>query len=215
MKRETPPRVARWMLERWTAGADGEALAGDLLEEFRAGRGAGWYWRQAAVAMAMGFLRELRERRMVGVFALLWAGPLPWLWLHGMRHLAHASWMGQIWALPWPWSTIWAMGVVAGPGIVAVWTGMAVYLLLHFVIERPQRRLRIVRGLAVSAATWVALGAGMMVAPVQGGINTNTATIVMLLRDPVFLLILARQVVAPIVGIWAALPREERRRVVA
>lgn len=212
MKRKTPPRVARWLLEHWTLGADREALGGDLVEEFRAGRSVAWYWRQTLAAVLVGFVRELRERRMVVAYSLLYCAPMPWLWLRGVRHAAQADWMGRIWAMPWPWSTIWATALGLGPEILAVWMGVAIYLLLHFAIERRRQRLRIGRGLWVSALVWWVLMTAAFLAPVSGGINTSTATVAMLLRDPVFLLMKAPQFLAVIVGIWAAIPPEERRR---
>ena len=46
MKTSNPPVVATWMLQHLTLRSESEALAGDLLEQFRMGRRAGWYWRQ-------------------------------------------------------------------------------------------------------------------------------------------------------------------------
>ena len=39
-----PPAFATWLLKRAARG--NEALVGDLLEEYRQGRSAVWYWRQ-------------------------------------------------------------------------------------------------------------------------------------------------------------------------
>lgn len=215
MNRENPPRAARWMLEHLTPGENCEGLAGDLLEEYRAGRGAAWYWRQVLAALAIGFLRELRTRRAAVAFALLWGVPMPWLWLRWVRHAAQAGWMGRLWALPWPWSTIFGMAIGLVPEIIAVWMGMAAYLLLYLLIARPQRRPRIWRGMAVSAVAWWVLMMGVVVAPVHGGINTDTATVMTLLRDPVFLLMKLPQFVAVIVGIWVALPHEKPKAIAA
>jgi hypothetical protein len=44
-----PPALANWLLDRLGRNA---ALAGDLLEEFRGGRSAAWYWRQTFVVVA-------------------------------------------------------------------------------------------------------------------------------------------------------------------
>ena len=48
----TPPRLATWLLSRF--GPANDALLGDLLEEYRAGRSARWYWRQVMMAMLVG-----------------------------------------------------------------------------------------------------------------------------------------------------------------
>ena len=54
----TPPRLARWLLERRFSGAAAESILGDLAEEFaqRAARdgassAARWYWRQALTSI--------------------------------------------------------------------------------------------------------------------------------------------------------------------
>jgi hypothetical protein len=39
-----------------------EALAGDLLEEYRRGRSALWYWKQVLTAIAVGQTRATRSR---------------------------------------------------------------------------------------------------------------------------------------------------------
>ena len=50
MKRRNPPALAVW-LNRLGVSEGNEPLAGDLLEEFRSGRTAGWYWRQTLMAI--------------------------------------------------------------------------------------------------------------------------------------------------------------------
>jgi hypothetical protein len=51
-----PPRLATRLLERF---APNEPLAGDLHEEYRAGRSSLWYWRQALTAVAIARTRGL------------------------------------------------------------------------------------------------------------------------------------------------------------
>jgi hypothetical protein len=51
----TPPRLATFLLHRLGEGND--ALAGDLDEEYRAGRSRSWYWRQVCAAIVLGTLR--------------------------------------------------------------------------------------------------------------------------------------------------------------
>jgi hypothetical protein len=50
-----PPALANWLLDRLGYGRQNAPLAGDLLEEFRSGRSAFWYWRQTLVVVAKGF----------------------------------------------------------------------------------------------------------------------------------------------------------------
>ena len=63
MTQRQAPRLAVWLLTRFDATGSNEPLAGDLLEEYRAGRSAGWYWRQVLAAIASGTARAyLRDR---------------------------------------------------------------------------------------------------------------------------------------------------------
>jgi len=54
-----PPALAVWLLDRIAYTRQNAALAGDLLEEFRNGRSAGWYWRQTLAVIANGFPRHV------------------------------------------------------------------------------------------------------------------------------------------------------------
>jgi hypothetical protein len=55
-----PPRLARLLLD-WLV-PDNEGLRGDLDEEFAAGRGRAWYWRQVAAAIALEGPLAVRAR---------------------------------------------------------------------------------------------------------------------------------------------------------
>ena len=70
MTASRPPSAAAWLLEH--LGGENEALAGDLLEEFRRGRSAAWYWRQVLVAIVVSQSKALWLT--VGVVALYWIG---------------------------------------------------------------------------------------------------------------------------------------------
>jgi hypothetical protein len=54
-----PPALADWLLGRLGYTRQNAALAGDLLEEFRNGRSAGWYWRQTLAVIANGVPRQV------------------------------------------------------------------------------------------------------------------------------------------------------------
>jgi hypothetical protein len=51
MKSSQPPVFATWLLKHLCPGQYSEALAGDLVEEYRRGRSESWYWRQVLVAI--------------------------------------------------------------------------------------------------------------------------------------------------------------------
>jgi hypothetical protein len=74
-----PPVLAQTLLE-WVDPAN-DALHGDLLEEFAAGRSRLWYWRQVIAAAGVAFARPVRahglaglEPAMLGVMMLLMLG---------------------------------------------------------------------------------------------------------------------------------------------
>ena len=68
-----PPPLATWILEHCTAGEAEEALAGDLLETYWAGRSDGWYWRQVFAACAVSWTESLRIRAPLLIFTLMWS----------------------------------------------------------------------------------------------------------------------------------------------
>jgi len=45
MKTQEPPALAIWLLERLGSGSTREAVTGDLVEQFTAGRSGWWFWR--------------------------------------------------------------------------------------------------------------------------------------------------------------------------
>ena len=73
MRKAAPPLVAAWLLEHLTIGPRNEALTGDLLEEFRSGRSARWYWRQVLGAIIFGLSRAVGSQGTAALFALLWS----------------------------------------------------------------------------------------------------------------------------------------------
>jgi hypothetical protein len=46
------------LLERLVSGPHGEALAGDLIEQYENGRSSGWFWRQAVLAILISGARD-------------------------------------------------------------------------------------------------------------------------------------------------------------
>src|ERR1700723_1181566 len=72
MRRTEPPPLATWILEHGIPSDNAEALAGDLLEQFRLGRSNGWFWRQVLAAWFLGCLNYLSMRRTLVIFAALW-----------------------------------------------------------------------------------------------------------------------------------------------
>ena len=87
MKVPQPPAMATWLLKRLALGQRQESLIGDLIEQYRQGRSASWYWRQVLMAIPVSAAKELRDHKrfmvcvavagsMICVLALL---PVRWL----------------------------------------------------------------------------------------------------------------------------------------
>jgi hypothetical protein len=212
MKTSNPPTVATWMLEHLTLRSESEALAGDLLEQFRAGRRAGWYWRQVLAAVAIGFFREILRRRPIIAFVVLWNTPIPALWLYFERFVRHSSLLSSVWSLRWPWSTICEMALIFAQAVIPLWTGMVLYLFLHSWLTRCHKLPKVARGLWVSVVTYIVFGAVVFAIP-QGHhrIDIRTATAVSFITDPTFILLRLPGVLALLVSIWVALPETERK----
>lgn len=62
MNTRKPPALANWLLNRFGLARQNPPLAGDLLEEFRSGRSAAWFWRQTLVVIFSGLERNGRRR---------------------------------------------------------------------------------------------------------------------------------------------------------
>src|SRR5580700_894882 len=58
MNDRKPPRLSNWLLNHFGVGRQNPPLAGDLLEEFRSGRSAAWFWRQTLVVILTGLARN-------------------------------------------------------------------------------------------------------------------------------------------------------------
>jgi putative ABC transport system permease protein len=86
----TPPRLARWLLERTLDSASAEVISGDLTEEFDArakARGLAharrWYWRQAIASMVARRMPRRRSRQLEGSAM---DNSARQGWLDGFRH---------------------------------------------------------------------------------------------------------------------------------
>src|SRR5262245_42853626 len=68
MNGRTPPRFARWLLERaLPPGVRGEAIRGDLLEELRTRPGAGnWWYVRHALSLSIRYGWDRARRRLAG-----------------------------------------------------------------------------------------------------------------------------------------------------
>ena len=69
-----PPRIATWLLRRFSTGPHAEAIAGDLLEQYQSIRSPFWYWRQvlSAVIADMAGSVMLHKARTAGALVGGW-----------------------------------------------------------------------------------------------------------------------------------------------
>ena len=157
MKSSNPPALAAWMLEHLLRADRKDALAGDLMEEFRCGRSAGWYWRQVLAAVALACLGELRSHWLGVSVAVLWAVPVPVFDVLLVRKLSESALVSQLWSLPWPYSTIGEMAFNQGCEILYLWSAVAAYVLLSALALGSLTPRRLVRGMWISAAAHIVI----------------------------------------------------------
>src|SRR5438876_1885979 len=66
-----PPRLATWMLKHCGCSPNNDAVLGDLGEKFRHGCSSVWYCRQVSIAIAEGFVTEIRLHKALILRGLL------------------------------------------------------------------------------------------------------------------------------------------------
>ena len=66
-----PPRIARWLLSQFGCSPNNAAIVGDLDEQYRAGRPAGWYNKQAFLAFLNGWHDAVRGHAFMTVSVLV------------------------------------------------------------------------------------------------------------------------------------------------
>ena len=142
-----PPALATWMLEHLALGIDEEALAGDLLEEFRYRRSVAWYWRQVLMAIFVGFTKQLGRQWRAAGFALAWTVasfiPLRYLWSQSSHFRGLLGWAISH---DWPESMILFMSLAISPQFLTWWFGLVFYL----VMMRSFSVRRFARGVVIS-----------------------------------------------------------------
>lgn len=87
MSASQPPRFATWLLHHLASSPQPESLAGDLIEQYRHGHSARWYWRQVLAAILAGVTRDIRAHKLLAIRAVaigwllyvLFSFPVNWL----------------------------------------------------------------------------------------------------------------------------------------
>jgi len=193
MNHSKPPFIAAWMLEHWMPDPRNDALAGDLLEEFRGGRldrKRAWYWRQVLVAIALNCSERILNRRNVMLFAVLWSMLSPaWLVLSANAEVNTRA-FGLMVELDFPWSAICAIALSLATSLIFIWSGMALYLVFLMVAARSFNLRGLARNLFRALPMFLAISAvpyalSLMFPPGHGvAIDRRTLTPLNAITDP-------------------------------
>jgi len=162
-----PPAIAVWLLRHFTLGEANEALAGDLLEELRSGRSAGWYWRQVLAAISISWRRDAMNLSSAAVFAALWATVTP-VWLLVVAHVEQKfQFHARIWPMEWPWSTVLDLGTLLAANLLYILAGIGLYLALDMSLRRDLHVALLLRGMKAGVPVMIALSAALIVLPMN------------------------------------------------
>ncbi len=218
MSRREPPPQATWMLENLTSGRRDEALAGDLLEEFRSGRSDGWYWRQVLSACAVSWSKSLAVRGPALAFALLWSALAPAWEVIVDRITVAPVFVSARQALDPIWLPLALVGWIAFHAAF-LWSGILAYLLAHTLLGKAVRRGEARRAFWLAPLicppiagvtfvlaklywySWPGLAQAKLAATSMGQI-ADFGILPDLIRIPYFLALL--------VALWTALPQSKR-----
>ena len=209
-----PPMLATWMLEHLAPETDRDAVAGDLLEEYRAGRSQGWYWRQVIAAIVVGCARALRTHWLAVFFAVLWSCiPQSLLGIYFTRSIVNNHFMDVIYSLDWPYSTILSFGIFFGRDILSLWLGLALSLLADSLTTRALSGKGLLRGMLTAFFSYSPIMTAIAVLPILPGhsIDMRHVTDMQLLLDPRFMLYKAPFLLCLLLAAWRGLPRMDRR----
>ncbi|HKV93050.1 MAG TPA: hypothetical protein VJW20_10935 [Candidatus Angelobacter sp.] len=220
MRSNNPPGIATWMLEHLTFGRKNEALAGDLLEEFRRGRPATWYWRQVLVAIVIGFAGELGTQWAALIYATLCAIPVPAYWMLALNKVMDSPFFAGRWHLEWPYSTICDLSLFWGFQIIYIWCALVLYFLLFSLATRTVNLHSLARSLWKSTFIFMAIYAGLIaffaLFPGHGvqGIDRRHVTVLSGITDPRFLVFRLPFFFTLFLSIWRASGDKKPTRVV-
>ena len=96
MKPTNPPALATKLLESLVPQRTSEALLGDLIEQYEAGRSRTWYWQQVILALVISAGREVRTRKL-HAFAPSSSATLP----EHPSAISRRRWLGDSWGDTW------------------------------------------------------------------------------------------------------------------
>ena len=167
-----PPSAATWMLRHLVPGERNEAMAGDLLEEFRQGRSGNWYWRQVLAAIAIGCCRDVFHHRFVLAYAAVWSIlAVEWYFIVD-RFWNHSKFTDMIYRIGSPWDGICALALHSAVSLAFIASGLLLYLIPQMLITRSFSAVRLRRSLLLTflvyAAIWAVIVGFSLLLP-EGG----------------------------------------------
>jgi hypothetical protein len=152
------------MLEHCSAPGRDDALAGDLLEEFDAGRSPGWYRRQVLNALAIGWIRALGARVMLFLFAALWSSMSPAWTVVLDRLVTRPNPAEEFWRMDASFSGLSSFGLWLVLNVGFVWAGLLVYFFSYASFARSFNRRDVLRAFVASAPVFLLAYFGTFVA---------------------------------------------------
>lgn len=119
MTAKQPPRMATYILEH--LGPQNDAVPGDLVEEYRAGRSAFWYWWQVLSAILIGVAADLRAHQLLAARSVIltWAVVIAWV---------ESTWTLYLWVSDkWVYASVnssvalFELWIPFGGGLCLIW----------------------------------------------------------------------------------------------
>ncbi len=164
MNEMRPPSLATWLLKH-TLGPRHDALAGDLLEEFRSGRSRAWYWRQTRSALAHTWFQSIATRTSAILFTLSLTSIVP-AWLLAVAGVENRFNLHQRFhQMDWPWPFLCEWGLILSANLLFIWTAIALYLLFHLRVAGTLSLRTFSGGMRASLPSLLTLWAALAVLP--------------------------------------------------
>ena len=158
-----PPRFACWILEHCAPGHE-DALAGDLLEELRAGRSERWYWHQVLSALANRWLHVLGTRGTMLLFTILWSSLAPAWTVFLDKAIPRPNPAEEFWRMDAAFGDLSSFRIWLASNLAFLWAGMLIYVLSHNSFARRFKRKDLLRGFIIAAPTFLLAYFGTFVA---------------------------------------------------
>jgi hypothetical protein len=218
MNRREPHPLPSWALEHLTSRDRDDALCGDLLEAYHAGRSETWYWRQVLAVCILSWSQSLTARGPALVFALGWSWLAP-TWKTAIDHVPDPLSFGRAWQMLGPFWLPFALAGWMALHAAFLWAGLLVYQSAHALAGQPLARKDLRRAFwiatfalpIISAVTsalaaiyhfsWPALAHAKLASTALGQI-TDPGILPDLIRIPYFLALLG--------ALWPTIPRPRR-----